>query len=57
MAHTTRHVVKVSYVCSRHLKTLEKQAIVVGTKQSRLAIKADRQTRQLGLLALFCAQY
>jgi len=57
MAHTTRHVVKVSYVCSRHLKTLEKQAIVVGTKQSRLAIKADRQTRQLGLLALFCARY
>jgi hypothetical protein len=42
MAHATYFVVKVSYVSGcRKNKTLEKQALLAGTKQSRLAIKAD----------------
>ncbi len=40
MAHIACLVVKVSYVSGRHKKTPEKQALVVGTKQSRQASKA-----------------
>jgi hypothetical protein len=40
MACTACRVVKVSYVSGRHKKALEKQALVVGTKQSRQANKA-----------------
>jgi hypothetical protein len=36
---------------------LEEGMLVAGTKQSRQAYKAGRLTRQLGLLALFCAHY
>jgi len=42
MARTACLAVKVSYVSGRHKKTLEKQALVAGTKQRRLAIEADR---------------
>jgi len=48
MARTACLVVKVSYVSGHCKKTLEKQALVTGTKLSRQAIKADRLTRLPG---------
>ncbi len=38
-------------------KTLEKQALVAGIKQSRQAFKADRLTSHSDLLGLFCPCY
>jgi hypothetical protein len=40
MARTTCLICLVSAVCVCHIKTLEKQALVAGTKQSRQAVKA-----------------
>jgi hypothetical protein len=42
MVHVASLVVKVCYVSGcRKNKTLEKQALLAGTKKSRQAIKAD----------------
>jgi hypothetical protein len=51
MARTASLVCLVSIISVYHKKTLEKQAQVVGTKQSRQAIKADRLLRLSGCQA------
>jgi hypothetical protein len=42
MVRVTCLVDKVSHVSGRHKKTLEKQALVAGTKQRRQVVEADR---------------
>jgi hypothetical protein len=58
MVCTACLVVKVSYVSGCHKKSLEKQALVAGTKQSRQANKAvEPACFGLSLLALVWANY
>ncbi len=48
MARTTCLVVEVSYVCGRSKKTLAKQVIVAGTKQSMQTLNVGKLTRLPG---------
>ncbi len=53
-------LLKLVIVVATTKKTLEKKALVAGTKQIRQAVKADRLARlprQSGLLTLFCGNY